>query len=91
MSDEEHVWIIDSIEEDVAAIEEDGERIRHVARWLLPGGAREGSILRVTRTASEENAIRIDIVIDRDAERAARDERRERPRSASDRGGDIVL
>ena len=91
MPDEQHVWIIDAIEEDVAAIEEDGERIRHVARWLLPPGAREGAILSVSRTESGEDGLRIEIVIDRDAERAARDERRDRPRSASDRGGDIVL
>ncbi|MDQ6634898.1 MAG: DUF3006 domain-containing protein [Gemmatimonadota bacterium] len=44
----QHLWTIDSIEEGIARIEEDGERIIRIPRYLLPSGAREGQILRVT-------------------------------------------
>ena len=91
MTDERHVWIIDAIEEDVAAIEEDGERLRHVARWLLPAEAREGSVLIVTRRPGADGAVRLDITLDDGAAMRSRDDARTRPRNPSDRGGDIVL
>jgi hypothetical protein len=43
-----HRWTIDAIEEGTARIEEEGGRIIHLPRYLLPAGAREGHILRVT-------------------------------------------
>jgi hypothetical protein len=43
-----HRWTIDSIEEDTARIEEDGARIIHIPSYLLPAGAREGQVLRIT-------------------------------------------
>ena len=49
MSDSIHrIWTIDAVEEGIARIEEDGERIIRIPRYLLPTGAREGQILRVT-------------------------------------------
>lgn len=91
MPDERHIWIIDSIEEDVAAVEEDGERLRHVARWLLPAEAREGTVLSVAREVGADGAIRLRIAIERVTLDGDRANARERPRSAADRGGDIVL
>ena len=88
---EQHTWVIDSIEEDVAAIEEDGERLRRVALWMLPPGVREGTTLIVTRRSGSDGDLRLHVTIDRDAAPAGRDEERKRPRSASDPGGDIVL
>ncbi len=43
-----HSWSIDSIEESVARIEEDGGRMLTVPASLLPAGAKEGQLLRVT-------------------------------------------
>ena len=88
---ERHIWIIDSIEEDVAAVEEDGERLRHVARWLLPAEVREGTVLSVTRDVGADGAISVLVAIERASQDDKRTEARERPRNASDRGGDIVL
>ena len=42
-------WIVDAIEANVARVEEDGARVVHVPRWMLPDGARPGSVLSVTR------------------------------------------
>ena len=52
MAEQSHVWRIDGIEEGVARVEEDGERMITLPRHLLPAGAREGQIVRVVRTAS---------------------------------------
>ena len=88
MPSERHTWIIDVIEDDVAAIEEDGERIRHVPRWLLPPDAGEGAILSVERRVDEGGGTRLIIAIDA----SATDEKpRVRPRNLDDRGGDIAL
>lgn len=91
MPDERHIWIIDSIEEDVAAVEEDGGRLRHVARWLLPADAREGTILSVTRAVGADGAIRLHIAVERATPDDDQASARERPRNAADRGGDIIL
>ena len=53
MAEQKHVWRIDGIEEGIARIEEDGERMINLPRHLLPAGAREGQRLRVTRTAGK--------------------------------------
>jgi len=49
-----HRWAVDGIEDGVARIEEDGERMITVPAYLLPAGVREGQLLRVTSTAGEE-------------------------------------
>jgi hypothetical protein len=97
-------WIIDSLEEDSAQIEEDGVRVIHVPRSILPDGAREGDVLVVER--EEERAekggrngdtVRVTITLDRPATRAAKAKSRQQVRRASqaskkrDAGGDIVL
>ena len=43
-----HRWAIDAIEEGMARIEEDGERMITVPVYLLPAGVREGQVLEVT-------------------------------------------
>jgi hypothetical protein len=65
-----HVWTIDSIEEGIARIEEDGTRIIHVPDYLLPAGAREGHILRVTRKRGR-GRVELTIEIDEAATTAA--------------------
>jgi hypothetical protein len=98
------VWIIDSLEEDSAQIEEDGVRLIHVPRSILPDGAREGDVLMVEREAhragkgeQKGDAVRLTIMLDRGATRAAKFRSRQQVRRASeaskkqDPGGDVVL
>lgn len=47
----EHRWAVDAIEEGIARIEEDGERMITVPVTLLPPGTREGQVLRATRSS----------------------------------------
>lgn len=56
-SDTEHRWAVDGIEEGVARIEEDGERMITLPLWLLPSGVREGQLLIVTRTGGADSSI----------------------------------
>ena len=92
MGDEARRWVVDSIEEGVAAVEEDGARMLYVPAWLLPPAAREGDVLRVSRRdEGAAAALRIEV------DRAATDEALGRSRkqvsrlSQNDPGGDIVL
>lgn len=61
----EHSWSVDGIEEGVARIEEDGERMLQIPLHLLPAGAAEGQLLRVTRSSgSGPESIVVTIAID---------------------------
>lgn len=70
-----HRWVVDSIEEGVAAVEEDGARLIHVPLWLLPEGCAEGDVLRARREGDG-------IIVERDD--AARDEALRRSRERND-------
>lgn len=86
-----HRWIIDRIEEQVAAIEEDGARVVHVPRALLPDGAREGDVLAVEREGAGDE-VRLRIRRDPAATAAALARSRAQLRQAPKGGkGDIVL
>jgi hypothetical protein len=94
----EHRWAVDGIEEEVARIEEDGERIVTIPRYLLPPGAREGQLLRVTRApGKDEGSIVLTVAIDEDATAAALAKSRATTDSAMaksrkrDPGGDVAL
>lgn len=91
---EEHVWMVDAMEEAVAAVLEDGERLRHLPRWLLPPDVREGDIVRVRTEPAEGGALRLEVRVDREATESAYRRSEEQvsgvPRS-HDPGGDIVL
>ena len=50
--DTEHRWAVDGIEEGIARIEEDGERIFTVPVTVLPVGTTEGQLLRALRAPS---------------------------------------
>lgn len=92
MADETRRWVIDSVEEGIAAVEEDGARMLHVPAWLLPAAAREGDVLRVSRR-DEGAAAALRIEVDPAATQEALDRSREQVSrlSANDPGGDIVL
>ena len=93
-------WIIDSLEEDSAQIEEDGARVIHVPRSLLPPGVREGDVLAVgleQQRRGKREAVRVTITLDPDATRDAMEKSRKQVKRASkesrkrDSGGDVVL
>ena len=92
----DHRWIIDALEEGIARIEEDGERIIQVPRYLLPSGAREGQILQVTSKPGKGKT-QLTIEIDEAATAAAL--ARSRAQTAAtmaaskkrDPGGDVAL
>jgi hypothetical protein len=63
MADQQHVWRVDGIEEGVARIEEDGERMISLPRHLLPAGTKEGQRLTVTRTTAK-GSITLTVALD---------------------------
>lgn len=92
-----HRWAVDALHESAARVEEDGERMLTVPRWLLPTTAREGDVLAVVRRPDGRSGVTIDVVIDREATRAARErataqvDQIARESRAKDRPGDVEL
>ena len=63
-----HLWAVDGIEEGMARIEEDGDRMITVPVYLIPTGIREGQLLRVTSTTGEDDGtLLVTVVIDEKA------------------------
>jgi hypothetical protein len=97
MAEQSHVWRIDGIEEGVARVEEDGERMITLPRHLLPAGAREGQVVRVTRTATGRGSVTLTMTVD-DAATTAETDRSRAQTSAilarskkRDPGGNVSL
>lgn len=94
MTAKQHRWILDSIEEGVAAVEEDGARLVHVPLRLLPPGVKENDVLAVTVETGESSSI-LRVEIDRaataEALRRSAEQVAGRPGPLRDPGGDIVL
>jgi hypothetical protein len=91
MSRHHHRWTVDALEDDVARVEIDAERMVSVPRWLLPADVREGDVLRVVHEREGERSV---VTVERDAgetllayERSAAQLREIEPRGT----GDIVL
>ena len=64
MSQQAHRWVIDSIAEQVAVIEVDGEQTVRLPRWVLPRGAMEGHVLAVQHDVDadgQRSVLRIEI------------------------------
>ena len=91
----ERTWTVDSVEEGVAAVHEEGAGLRRVPLWLLPSAAREGDMLRVAREEDGPagEAVTLRVRLDRAATAAAlrRSEERLARLRRDDPGGDIVL
>jgi hypothetical protein len=94
----EHTWSVDSIEEGVARVEEDGERMLTLPSHVLPAGTTQGQILRVTRrTAPNGDPIVISVAIDAAATKTSlRTSARKTAQIATesrkkDPGGDVAL
>lgn len=92
MPQTQRTWTVDSIEEGIAAVEEQGGRMIRVPAWLLPDGVREGDVVAVTREGGDGAAV-LTFRVDREAtERALARSREQVERLRSrDPGGDIVL
>ena len=96
MTERTHVWRIDGIEEGVARVEEDGDRMITVPASLLPPGATEGQRLQVTRSAAKGS---VTITISIDDARTAAELAASRSQTAAisaqskkrDPGGDVAL
>ena len=93
---EQHRWIVDSMEEHVASIEVDGGATVTVPQWLLPAGAREGHVLRVSHEREPAGnrssvTIEIDDAATRQAVAESASQVRKGRRPGNDPGGDIVL
>jgi hypothetical protein len=93
---DQHLWAIDGIEEGVARVEEDGKRMLAIPRFLLPSNAREGQLLRVTRTESK-GLLTLTVGVDEQATAAALEKSKATTAAAMaaskkhDPGGDVVL
>lgn len=85
-------WTVDSIEEGVAAVQDDEGVMIHLPAWLLPDGTREGDVVSVERREAR-GSVTLRLTIDRAATEAALDASRAQLArlQQDDPGGDIVL
>ena len=60
-----HSWIVNVLDDDVAAVEIDGRAVTSLPRWMLPAGVREGDVLTVLHERKRRGS-RLTIVIDRE-------------------------
>jgi hypothetical protein len=67
---EEHRWAIDALDDGMVRIEEDGKRMLTIPRYLVPADAREGQLLRVTRT-DIPGVLTVSIAVDQSGTAAA--------------------
>ena len=95
MGAKQYRWVVDSMEESVASVEIDGKHTAQLPKWLLPSGAKEGDVLKVTHDVAESGESRLSIVVDRAGTSAAMDRSAKQvgstARSPNDPGGDIKL
>jgi uncharacterized protein GlcG (DUF336 family) len=85
-------WTVDSIEEGIAAVEDESGVLLHLPASLLPDGVREGDVVTVERTsgaASSTLRLSIDRAATDAALRASRDQLTRLEQD--DPGGDIQL
>ena len=92
----QHRWIVDSIEESVASVEVDGDRMITVPQSLLPSGAKSGQVLSVRRDLSSDGrrstlTIEIDDAATQQALAASAAQVKKGTRQKNDPGGDVVL
>lgn len=88
-----HRWAIDRVEEGTAAVEQDGDHVYEVPRFLIPPDARDGDVLAVQVTTTAPGVVTITVRTDRAASAPPpgwKSPARKR-RAGGDPGGDIVL
>jgi hypothetical protein len=93
-----HRWAVDSIENGIARVEEDGARMITVPLHLLPDAVKEGHVLRVDRgTGSGKESLTLTISIDEGATASAVASSKKQTATAMDasrkrdKGGDVAL
>lgn len=90
-----HSWVVDSLEENTAAVEQDGGTVYQIPRFLLPPGALEGDVCKVTSTHESTGRRRaVNVEIDEKATQAARKRSADQlavPAKKHDPGGPIKL
>jgi hypothetical protein len=92
----QHRWVVDSIEESVASVEVDGDRMITVPQSLLPAGVTSGHVLSVRRERSPDGrrsilTIEIDAAATKQALAESAAQVKKGSRQKNDPGGDIVL
>jgi hypothetical protein len=93
-----HRWAVDAIEEGMARIEEDGERMITVPLYLLPSGVREGQVLQVSPAPGKDRGTLV-VTVAADEEATAESIAKSKATMARamaqsrkrDRGGDVAL
>ena len=91
-NEQPHRWAVDRIEEGTAAVEQDGDHLYEIPRYLIPADARDGDVLSVTVVAGAPGEVTISVRTDRAASAAPASKRPTRAkRPDRDAGGDIVL
>jgi len=93
-----HRWAVDAIDEGMARIEEDGERMITVPLYLLPAGVREGQVFQLSSVPGEDRGV---LVVTVAADEAATAESLAKSKATMaramaqsrkrDRGGDVAL
>jgi DUF3006 family protein len=93
ISEPAHRWAIDRIEEGTAAVEQDGDHVYEIPRFLVPRDARDGDVVTVLVTATTPGAVTLSVHIDRaaSAPRPGQTSTTKKRRAGNDPGGDIVL
>jgi hypothetical protein len=86
-----HRWAVDQVEEGTAAVEQDGDHVYQIPRWLLPDNARDGDVFTASRTASRDGSVVITVRLEQKMDRSANAARAKRSRPAAGGSGDIVL
>lgn len=87
-----HRWAIDQVEEGTASVEQDGDHVYEIPRYLVPPDARDGDVLAVTVTHAAAGEVTVSVRIDRAASTSPPAKASPKKRRASnDPGGDIVL
>jgi hypothetical protein len=57
-------WMIDALEEDMASVEQGTGAQRHVPRFLLPAGVKEGDICQVSVDSQSAESVTVTVSID---------------------------
>ena len=73
MQEREEQWIVDSIEENSAAVEQGGRIVYQVPRFLLPSSVREGDVCRVVTEPRGSGSVSITVEVDQKATTAAKE------------------
>ena len=88
-----HRWAVDRIEEGTAAVEQDGDHVYELPRFLLPPDARDGDVLTVRVTTAAPGEVTVSVRVDRAASAPPPGQKTtaKKQRPGNDPGGDIVL